>query len=88
MKVIDYENDELEEEEEIQYIQELINDGSIWKLQGSYGRTAMQYIEAGLCVLGEKGHYDYYGNYVPSRFEVEAGTKGSLEYAQKMRINY
>jgi hypothetical protein len=32
-------------------------------------------------MLGEEGHLDYYGNYVPSRYEVEPGTKGSPEYA-------
>jgi hypothetical protein len=38
--------------------------------------------------LGEKGHKDAYGNYVPSRYEVDPGTKGSIEYAQKMRDEY
>jgi len=29
--------------------QELINSGLVWKLQGSYGRTARGLIDAGLC---------------------------------------
>jgi hypothetical protein len=45
----------------------------------------MRAIEDGECVLGEVGHKDYWGNYVPSRYEVEAGTKGSVEYAQRMQ---
>jgi hypothetical protein len=49
-------------------------------MEGHVGRTAMSLIEAGLCVLGEEGHRDYWGNYVPSRHEVEPGTKGSAEY--------
>lgn len=65
-------------------MQDMINDGSVWKMEGSMGRAAMRAIEYGECVLGEVGHYDYWGNYVPSRFEVKPGTKGSLEYQQKM----
>jgi hypothetical protein len=34
--------------------------------------------------LGLKGHRDYYGNYVPSRFEVQKGTKGSIEFVKQM----
>lgn len=71
------ENGELDEESEIEFYQKIINDGSVWKLQGSHGRRAMQLIEARLCELGEVGHYDYWGNYVPSRYEVKPGTKGS-----------
>jgi hypothetical protein len=60
--------------------QELINTGTAWKLEGSVGRAAMALIESGECMLGEEGHRDYWGNYVPSRHEVQPGTKGSPEY--------
>jgi len=73
------------EEEQIEALQDMINTGMAWKMEGSIGRAAMDAITNGVCILGEKGHYDYYGNYVPSRTEVKAGTKGSVEYAQKMR---
>lgn len=76
-KLIDYEAGELDNEKEIEFFQGIINDGSVWKLQGCYGRRASDLLNAGLCELGEKGFYDYWGNYVPSRFEVEPGTKGS-----------
>ena len=66
-------------------LQELIDSGAAWKLEGSVGRAAMEAIEAGVCILGEEGHYDYWGNYVPSRYEVKPGTKGSLEYATRMQ---
>lgn len=66
-------------------LQELINSGAAWKLEGSVGRAAMAAIRSGECILGEEGHFDYWGNYVPSRFEVEPGTKGSVEYQQKMQ---
>ena len=66
-------------------LQTLIDNGMAWRLEGAVGRAAMRAIEAGECVLGEEGHHDYYGNYVPSRHEVEPGTKGSAEYAEMMQ---
>lgn len=62
-------------------LQDMINDGSAWKLEGSIGRAAMEAIDSGACVLGHSGHHDYWGNYVPSRYEVQPGTPGSPEYA-------
>ena len=79
-QLIDYENGELDEQDEIEMFQEAINSGLAWRLQGSYGRQAMGLIEAGKCLLGEVGHRDYWGNYVPSRYEVKPGTKGSPEF--------
>ena len=70
--------------EEIEALQELINSGNVWKMEGSVGRSAMVAIRSGECILGEVGYYDYWGNYVPSRYEVEPGTKGSVEYQEKM----
>lgn len=72
---------------DIEWYQARINDGTVWKFEGSIGRRAMELIEAGFCTLGEKGHYDYYGNYVPSKHEVKAGTKGSQEYADNLANN-
>jgi len=63
--------------------QSLIDSGMAWQMEGSLGREAMALIEEGACVLGRKGHRDYWGNYVPSRYEVEPGTKGSEEYARE-----
>jgi hypothetical protein len=56
-----------------------------WKLEGSVGRQCMNLIELGYCCLGQKGYYDFYGNYVPSRYEVKSGTKGSLAYTKKRK---
>jgi len=58
-------------------IQEAINDGSPWSLQGSYGRTMMRAIESGHCLLGHFSTRDYFGNEIPSRDDVEEGTVGS-----------
>ena len=74
-----YDEDQTQEEY-IENMQELINSGQAWTLEGHIGRTAMGLINSGECMLGEEGHRDYYGNYVPSRTEVQAGTKGSPEF--------
>jgi len=63
-------------------LQSLINSGIAWRMEGSVGRAAMDAIRNGDCVLGEKGFYDSFGNYVPSRYEVQPGTLGSVEYAE------
>ena len=82
--IIAFEQGELGEEDTIALFQHLINTGEVWSLQGFYGRTASDMIEAGLCVLGKEGHKNYWGGYVPSRYEVKKGTKGSEDYARKM----
>lgn len=84
-EIIAYENDELEEEQEAFLMQKLINSGAAWGLQGSYGRTAMEAIRSGVCMLGLTGHKDSYGNYVPGRDEVEPGTKGSAAFVEAHR---
>lgn len=66
-------------------LQKLIDSGQAWLMEGHIGRQAMACIESGDCILGEVGHRDYWGNYVPSRTEVQPGTKGSVEYAERMK---
>jgi hypothetical protein len=82
-RITAYEAGDLQGEETVELFQELIDSGLVWKVQGSYGRTAMDLIEAGLCTLGEEGHYDYWGHYVPSKYEVQPGTPGSQEYVDE-----
>ena len=60
-------------------MQRAINGGA-WGLQGSYGRAMMDAISAGLCMLGRDQARDYYGNTIPSRDDVKAGTKGSYQF--------
>ena len=70
------------EADELEYysaIQRAINSGS-WSLQGSYGRTMMDAITSGHCLLGTDRERDYWGSKIPSRFDVKSGTKGSFEY--------
>ena len=48
-KIIAYECGEMSLTDTVIFFQELINDGSIWTLQGSYGRMANNLIENGYC---------------------------------------
>jgi hypothetical protein len=70
---------EVSEQEYFQALQRAINEGQ-WSLQGSYGRTMMEAIQNGFCMLGEQPAKDYWGNRIPSRHEVLAGTKGSRQF--------
>ena len=49
-KIIAFEDGELTEEEVIELFQGLVDTGLAWQLQGFYGRTAKQLIDAGLVV--------------------------------------
>ena len=86
--MIDYEllEGEVEGTEEQYYmeVQHAINGGVAWRFQGSYGRTMMDAIRSGRCMLGHGRHTDYYGNVIPSRDDVKEGTKGSYEYVLNM----
>lgn len=71
-------------EEYYMAMQRAINSG-MWGLQGSYGRSMMEAISAGLCMLGHNDARDYYGNHIPSRDQVKAGTKGSYQFVLEER---
>lgn len=47
--LIAFEQGELDEEEAIAFIQDGIDKGWVWHLQGCYGRTATALIQAGHC---------------------------------------
>jgi len=47
-KLIEYEQDELSEEETIELFQELYDSGLAWNLQGHYGRQTYILLEAGM----------------------------------------
>jgi hypothetical protein len=46
--IIAFEQGELGEQESLELFQHLVDNGHAWQLQGSYGRTANDLIEAGL----------------------------------------
>jgi hypothetical protein len=76
---------EPESDEEIYMaIQNKINMG-LWGGSGSEGRQMMDAITNGYCMLGETDARDYYGNHIPSRSQVQEGTKGSYDFvAERM----
>lgn len=47
--LIAFENGDLDEDQVVAFIQDGINKGWVWSLQGFYGRTAAALIDAGLC---------------------------------------
>lgn len=46
-KIMRYEEGDMDEEEVIEFFQEMVHSGIVWQLQGSYGRAAAALIEAG-----------------------------------------
>lgn len=46
--IIAYENDKLNDEETLDLFQKLVDSGLAWQLQGSYGRMAQRFLDAGL----------------------------------------
>ena len=63
-------------------MQEMINAGQAWRMEGSVGREAMRLLESGACMLPKEFKTDYYGNRVPSRDVLQAGSKGTLKNSQ------
>jgi hypothetical protein len=60
-------------------MQNLIDKGLAWKMEGAIGRSAQMFLESGACMLPTKRMRDYYGNVIPSRYDVKQGTKGSYQ---------
>ena len=60
-------------------IQNNINTGMAWKLEGSVGREAMSLLDSGACMLPKESKVDTYGNRVPSRDMLKKGTKGTYQ---------
>ena len=48
-KIMAYESGEMEQDDMIEFFQELIDSGMAWSLQGHYGRTAAALIKEGYC---------------------------------------
>jgi hypothetical protein len=60
-------------------MQELINSGTCWKMEGSIGRFAMSCLESGVCMLPREPKVDFYGNRIPARTMLKQGTKGTFQ---------
>ena len=70
---------QLQKSYRVQEIQSQINSGLAWRLEGSVGRFASDMLEAGVCMLPLISRTDAYGNRVPNRHQIKAGSKGSYE---------
>ncbi len=64
-------------------MQEMINTGQAWKMEGSVGREAMALLESGACMLPKEFRVDYYCNTIPSRDVLKAGTKGTYKNSKR-----
>ena len=60
-------------------MQTYILDGSVWSMEGSMGRAAMNGLETGEFYLPEKATQDFYGNHIPGRGALKPGSEGTLE---------
>lgn len=52
-RILAYEQGELDDDEILDMFQAMIDDGSVWQLQGSYGRAAASLIAAAMCTPAE-----------------------------------
>jgi hypothetical protein len=73
----------LQKEYGFKEMQDMINSGQAWKMEGSYGREAMRLLESGACMLPTKTLFDSYGNQVPNRLHLIKGTKGTYQNSVK-----
>lgn len=64
---------------ETRQLQEWVNSGTAWRLEGAVGRAAMALLEVGDIMLPQQAHTDYWGNTVPNRDWLEPGSKGTRE---------
>lgn len=57
-------------------IQDLIDTGMAWSLEGFIGRQCWEAIQNGHAMLPPVPQRDYWGNRIPSRTEVVPGSDG------------
>ena len=62
-------------------MQEMTQTGMAWRMEGAYGRAAIDSLRSGACFLPTTSRKDYYGSTIPSRYQVQKGTAGSYENA-------
>lgn len=81
--VINVEGEAESAEDYYSSMQRFINNGMAWRMQGFYGRSAMDALSEGRCCLGRSRTTDYWGNPIPGRDDVKDGTKGSLGFVRQ-----
>jgi hypothetical protein len=70
-------------------VQELVDSGLAWQMEGAIGRMAASALRDGKVVLPPKRHIDYYGTTVPSYLDVEdeVGSPGSVANAEDRHLS-
>jgi len=68
--IMAFESGELSEKDIVKLFQDMVNDGSVWSLQSSYGRTAKALLNEGMINYPKKKTTDYYGNPIPTKSQV------------------
>ena len=66
---------------QIEQMQDWIDKGYAWSMEGAVGREAMRGLESGLYFLPNQSFTNPYGQHIPSREEIRMGTEGSLDNA-------
>jgi len=69
---------ELQKQYGADQIQDMINSGQCWHMEGSTGRLASDCLEWGICMLPEERKRDAYGTTVPSRNDLKPDSKGTF----------
>ena len=69
----------LQKENGLGELQEWIDSGTAWLLEGSVGRSADSCLSQGSCMLPKSSHKDYWGSTVPSRDNLKPGSKGTYQ---------
>ena len=68
-------------------LQDYIDTGMAWKMEGAIGRAAMDALRSGACMLSTSSRKNYYGTTVPSRYQVKPGTTGSYKNSVRFYSN-
>jgi hypothetical protein len=68
-------------------LQDYIDTGMAWKMEGAIGRAAMDALKSGACMLPTSSRKNYYGTTVPSRYQVKPGTTGSYKNSVRFYSN-
>lgn len=63
------EDPNIDDKREMAILQEMVDDGSIWGLEGHIGHLAMDLLEADILQFPEERTYDYWKNPIPTRAE-------------------
>lgn len=59
-------------------MQNMIDTGMVWHMEGAMGREAMHLLEIGACFLPNKPRRGAYGQSIPSRTMLKNGSAGTL----------